>query len=89
MKPINGFHTILIIYLEKTNDWYGDDLSNYVGYMAINQFYMGSGSLPPGLWLDQSGYIAGIPEQAGEYMFTIFLANPGGWWEYECRIIIH
>lgn len=39
---------------------------------------LAGGELPPGLTLFRRGVISGIPEEAGEWRFTVRLAEPGG-----------
>lgn len=37
-----------------------------------------SGSLPPGLLMDPNGLIQGIPDVAGDYLFTVMVTNANG-----------
>lgn len=57
----------------------------YIGVTYNGQFIVNKnfskwseeGNLPPGLTLDENGYITGVPRKAGQYMFTVTAVTSG------------
>jgi hypothetical protein len=49
------------------------------GGTAPYSFFVGGGSLPPGLELASDGTLAGVPEAIGDYAFTVFATGAYGY----------
>jgi len=47
-----------------------------------------AGNLPPGLWLDPSGVLEGIPATVGSYTFTVTATNTSGTDTASCTVVV-